>query len=191
MWLPFTTFDQIDRFLRKCYEHYTNRDQTETSVLSEYNLAGKRNCKLGRNHCWLCAGRPDMVALARTRRTSYSQFLPLGKTKSSSVGVLFIDALAYWDYLLSVMDEWMSMGDWWNYTERRTAEVRGEKPVSAPLGSPQITQGGQGSNPGLCRERTATNRLSSLKFIIIARIRGKHRILSTYVLARVLQERIT
>jgi hypothetical protein len=65
--------------------------------------------------------------------------------------------------------------------------VRGEKPVSAPLGSLQITQGGQGSIPGLCRDRTAINRLSLLKFIIIVRIRGKHRNLRTYVLARALQ----
>jgi len=95
MCLPFTKFDQTYRVLRKWYEHYTNRDQTESSVLSDYNLAGKRNCKLEKTHCWLCAGRPDMVALAGTRRTSYSQFLSFGKTKRSSVRVLFIDALAY------------------------------------------------------------------------------------------------
>ena len=43
-------------------EYYTNRDQTEARVLSQCNLAGARNCKTGRKHCWLCSGKPEMVA---------------------------------------------------------------------------------------------------------------------------------
>jgi len=107
MCLPFTTSDQTDRFLRRRYGHYRNRAQNETSVLSKYNQAGKRNCKLERKHCGLCAGRPDTVTLARTRRTPSSQFLSFGKTKRASDGVIFIDTLAYRDYLPSVMDEWI------------------------------------------------------------------------------------
>jgi hypothetical protein len=40
-------------------------------------------------------------------------------------------------------------------------EVLGEKPVPVPLCRPQIPHGlNPGSNPGLCGERPATNRLS-------------------------------
>jgi len=107
MFLSFTMFDQTDRFLRKWYGHYTNREQIEASVLGKYHLAGKQNCKLGRKHCWLCAGRPDMVSLARTRRTSYSQIYLSGKP-NAPVPVCYLSTLSLTEitYCRWWMNDW-------------------------------------------------------------------------------------
>ena len=54
------------------------------------------------------------------------------------------------------------MKHWWNNTDGKL-EVLEEKPVPVPLYPPQtLTSTEVGSNPGICNERSATNRLRNV-----------------------------
>ena len=52
---------------------------------------------------------------------------PLCQVLVLFLSMLFNDTSNFWDYAVSVMDEWMNMESWWNDTDREEEQLKKKK----------------------------------------------------------------
>ena len=74
------------------------------------------------------------------------------------LGVLFNNAVICWYYIISVLDEWMSIANWWN-NDRGTWMYleKNQSLATSPTTNPTST--GPEMNPGLRMKKAVTNHL--------------------------------